>query len=227
MKWRGRARARERAEAEQTRAELRAHLDAQMRVQLEEQLRTQTMLLEAVQALRADVNARESDVVRVLELAVNVCDHVIECVEADQDERRAIVDTLGRLADAITNRSIAVAGPAPSLPPTPRIIGGNVVAGDVPRDEVIELNDDLTDAADANNARDTVVEVRCRFGDRWVDGFEVCETIHDEDGERYRLRRRSDGTILPELFAADTVRHVETFAELTPALEQRSIWSKI
>jgi hypothetical protein len=223
MQWRGRARARERAEAELARAELRAQLDAQMRVQLEEQLRTQTMLLEAVQALRADVNARENDVVRVLELAVNVCDHVIECVEADQDERRAIVDTLGRLADAMMNRPITVAAPAASLPPTPRIIGGNVVAGDAPRDAVVDLNDD----DNAPEARDTVVEVRCRFGDRWVDGFEVCETIHDETGERYRLRRRSDGTILPELFAADSVRHVETFAQLTPTPEPRSIWSKI
>ncbi|HET9729815.1 MAG TPA: hypothetical protein VFR41_10365, partial [Acidimicrobiia bacterium] len=76
------------------------------------------------------------------------------------------------------------------------------------------------------DGHETVVEVRCRFGDRWVDGFEICETIHDEAGERYRLRRRSDGTVLPELFAADAVRHVETFAELTPAPEPRSIWSR-
>jgi len=86
---------------------------------------------------------------------------------------------------------------------------------------MIDLDDD---------DHDTSVEVRCRFGDRWVDGFEVCETIHTDAGERYRLRRRLDGTILPELFSASDIRHVETFAELEPAVEippARRIWSKL
>jgi hypothetical protein len=44
------------------------------------------------------------------------------------------------------------------------------------------------------------VEVRSRFEDRWSRGFEIAEIVADEDGARYRVRRRSDNSILPVLF---------------------------
>ncbi len=59
------------------------------------------------------------------------------------------------------------------------------------------------------------VEVRGKFGDRWVDGFEICEVMTTPAGPRYRLRRRRDGVVLPELFDATNIRHVETFEELS------------
>ena len=62
--------------------------------------------------------------------------------------------------------------------------------------------------------REIAVEVRGRFGDRWVDGFEICEVMTTPDGPRYRLRRHRDGVVLPELFDATSIRHVETFDEL-------------
>jgi hypothetical protein len=34
------------------------------------------------------------------------------------------------------------------------------------------------------------------------------------EGHRYRLRRHRDGVILPELFDATSIRHVETFDQL-------------
>ncbi len=52
----------------------------------------------------------------------------------------------------------------------------------------------------------TRVEVRSRFEDRWARGFEVCETVDEHGRLRYRLRRRSDGSVLPVLFADDDVR---------------------
>jgi hypothetical protein len=58
-------------------------------------------------------------------------------------------------------------------------------------------------------ARDGV-EVRCRFGDRWVTGFEVCEVIRFDDEIRYRLRRRSDGSVLPTLFDEKDLRFFTT-----------------
>lgn len=58
------------------------------------------------------------------------------------------------------------------------------------------------------------VEVRGRFGDRWVDGFEICEVMTTPAGPRYRLRRHRDGVVLPELFDATNIRHVETFDQL-------------
>jgi hypothetical protein len=50
------------------------------------------------------------------------------------------------------------------------------------------------------------VEVRSRFNGTWVPGFEVAE-VHDVDTDRlYRLRRCSDGVVLPTHFGADEVR---------------------
>ena len=46
------------------------------------------------------------------------------------------------------------------------------------------------------------VEVRARFDGAWKRGFEIA-AIEDE---LYRIRRRSDGTVLPKPFAAGDVR---------------------
>ena len=48
----------------------------------------------------------------------------------------------------------------------------------------------------------TRVEVRTGFDRSWATGFEVAEVT--DDG--YRVRRRSDGEILPVAIAADDVR---------------------
>ncbi|MCZ7527039.1 MAG: hypothetical protein M5U14_12045 [Acidimicrobiia bacterium] len=52
----------------------------------------------------------------------------------------------------------------------------------------------------------TRVEVRSRFDDRWARGFEVVDVVEDERGRSFRVRRRSDGSVLPVLFADDDVR---------------------
>jgi hypothetical protein len=51
----------------------------------------------------------------------------------------------------------------------------------------------------------TRVEVRSRFDSRWSRGFEVAEQT-DATDPRYRIRRRSDGAVLPSDFAAEEVR---------------------
>ena len=48
----------------------------------------------------------------------------------------------------------------------------------------------------------TRVEVRSRFDQRWGRGFEIAE-IEDAG---YRIRRLSDGTVLPTVFRDDEVR---------------------
>jgi hypothetical protein len=213
-------------------ASAQAELRSEFRAILKAQSHTQVTMLEAMSKLRDDVVNHDAEVVRVLELAVSVCDHVIECVEADRAERGAIVEALTTLSQTISApiRPISLPngngnGEATGIRPTARVIGGRVLGGD---SELMHQPAPMIDLDDVDH--DTMVEVRCRFGDRWVDGFEVCETIHTAAGERYRLRRRLDGTILPELFAASDIRHVETFAELEPALEvppARRIWSKL
>lgn len=63
--------------------------------------------------------------------------------------------------------------------------------------------------ANANDARaderlepGSKVEVRRRFDQHWSRGFEVAESL--DDG--YRLKRLSDGSVLPVVFDADEVR---------------------
>jgi hypothetical protein len=48
----------------------------------------------------------------------------------------------------------------------------------------------------------TRVEVRSRFEGAWTDGFEVAEVTD----EGYRIRRLSDGAVLPSLFTDIDVR---------------------
>ena len=50
----------------------------------------------------------------------------------------------------------------------------------------------------------TEVEVRSRFDDRWSDGFEIVETV----ARGYRVKRLSDGAVLPATFTHDDVRRV-------------------
>lgn len=51
------------------------------------------------------------------------------------------------------------------------------------------------------------VEVRSTFRKgHWSGGFEVAEVIRQQQGEFFRLRRRSDGAVLPALFAAEDIR---------------------
>jgi hypothetical protein len=52
----------------------------------------------------------------------------------------------------------------------------------------------------------TRVEVRSRFDQAWARGFEVAEQVPISDGLRYRVRRRSDGSVLPALFDDDELR---------------------
>jgi hypothetical protein len=52
------------------------------------------------------------------------------------------------------------------------------------------------------------VEVRTRFCGEWVAGFEVVE--QDEPSEHVRVRRRSDGTVLPGTFAPHEVRPIRS-----------------
>lgn len=50
----------------------------------------------------------------------------------------------------------------------------------------------------------TRVEVRSRFDRAWARGFEVAEQVQGAAG--YRIRRRSDGSVLPVVFPPDDVR---------------------
>jgi len=50
------------------------------------------------------------------------------------------------------------------------------------------------------------VEVRNRFEGNWVTGFEVADVEDGEDERLFRLRRRSDGVVLPALFSETDIQ---------------------
>jgi hypothetical protein len=56
----------------------------------------------------------------------------------------------------------------------------------------------------------TRVEVRSRFESKWTRGFEVADMVDDGGGHRgermYKVRRRSDGSILPVTFPEHDLR---------------------
>ena len=58
----------------------------------------------------------------------------------------------------------------------------------------------------------TRVEVRSRFESKWTRGFEVADLVDGESGGHgqnetmYKVRRRSDGSILPVPFAEADLR---------------------
>lgn len=54
----------------------------------------------------------------------------------------------------------------------------------------------------------TRIEVRSRYDRRWARGFEVDAVVAEETDHpaQYRVRRRSDGHVLPALFVDDEVR---------------------
>jgi hypothetical protein len=153
----------------------------------------------------------QAELLKVLDVVTRMCDHVIEYLEADRSERRMIFETLERVVNAI-GQPVPVNGTA--RPPAPRVVGGSLPATP---EKVIDVREP-----------DTAVEVRCLFGDRWVDGFEICEVIKDNGADiRYRLRRRVDGVVLPELFDAADIRHVETFEQLRATPQQQRTWSPL
>ena len=52
------------------------------------------------------------------------------------------------------------------------------------------------------------VEVQSRFNGSWVRGFEIVEVRSQEQPDSLRIRRRSDGAVLPALFSPEQVREV-------------------
>ena len=58
------------------------------------------------------------------------------------------------------------------------------------------------------------VEVHSRFDGTWIRGFEVADIEQHDRAPALRLRRRSDGAVLPALFDPEEVREA-------PPIERR------
>jgi len=145
---------------------------------------------------------REAELVRALEAVTALCNRVVDALEADRAERADLTVALDRLADAVAARRVDPRDDRPAVEVTERILGGTI--GPVGSDTVAERNGTLPPFVEAEPP--AAVEVRSGLEDRWVDGFEVCETVNDDQGIRYRIRRLVDRVVLPDLFTEHDVR---------------------
>ncbi len=200
--WFERRRDRERrnAEAEARKAWLDAAalLEARSRADFKQVHDANLALVDTLTELRADFARRDAHLSATLAQLGSVCVTLTERIEADREERRELVQTITALASALAEH---VNGPIGEIG---QVIGGSVYGTppDNPPDDDAPATIDLV-AFEGDGAAFTPAPgdvVRCRFGDRWVDGFEILE-VHSRGGRaRCRVRRRSDGSIVRKLF---------------------------
>jgi hypothetical protein len=166
----------------------------------------------------------QTEFLRVLEVVTRMCDHVIEYIEADRQERKIMVETLSQLARVIATNTNAVQNAGATHVPVPTVAAEHVIGGSMEKGPEPQM---VVDLREPEPMPETRVEVRCSFGEgeRWVDGFEIIDVTEGEEGPMYRLRRQRDGAILPQLFEAASIRHVASFQELEA--ERRTTWSKL
>ena len=144
--------------------------------------------VEEVEALRAETLTMRSQLARrdaehheELHLALEHARELAAAIERERVERSALIAALSQL--------VARLQPGGD-PNAPRPIGGTIAPGPV--------------------AVDGRIEVRSQFGSRWVSGFAVHEVVLGEEGSLgYRLRRLTDGFVLPAVFPEADVRAAE------------------
>ncbi len=136
-------------------------------------------------------------------------------------------DRLARSIERLALFALAPAVDEPSLPPPPADHGaGAVIGGSVDPARASPPSIDLT--ADTTTDRRGGIhgelhgefplapatpheqpldcEVHLQFGDTWIRGFQIEETIRAAGRTQFRLRRQVDGWVLPELFDEHEVR---------------------
>ncbi len=143
-------------------------------------------------------------------------------LSADHTQQTRLVRSIDRLAMFLAAPVINGTTPTP-LPPAADGGAGTILGGSIDpslgaspdderdaRDATIDLTDeiiaDLPVAPATREERPLACEVHLQFGDRWIDGFQIEETIHTGELTQFRLRRQVDGWVLPELFDESEVR---------------------
>ncbi|MEP6623855.1 MAG: hypothetical protein ABJC79_05395 [Acidimicrobiia bacterium] len=169
--------------------------------------------------LHREVARRDIELLRALFDIAAVNTDLRKQLEIEQSNRADLTRAIDRLA-------MFAAAPAlprtidigPTVPTADHgagsIIGGSIVPGEIGVDEPASGTIDLTTepAVDLPVAPSTRAEtpleceVHLQFGDRWINGFQIEETIRSGNVTQFRLRRQVDGWVLPELFDETEVR---------------------
>ena len=183
-----------------------------------------------VEALRTEITMlhhelarRDVELISALTRVANACDRLqlhVEVEQADQARLMRAVDRIGLFLTAPPIITLPAASPTPAAADqgAGSVIGGSIDpsraatpltdSGFTNRepDTTIDLTGDLPIAPATRAERPLDCEVHLQFGDRWIDGFQIEETIRTGTVTQFRLRRQVDGWILPELFDECEVR---------------------
>jgi len=177
------------------------------------QAETAQLQVEALRAEQAELHRelarRDVELISALARVTAVTDQL----RLQNDEDRSYHDRLARAIELLT---LFIASPPPALrgstPGSAAAISATVIGGSVDPSRLDITSDATIDLTDLPVAPETAAdgplrcEVHLRFGDRWIDGFQIEETVHGDGRTRFRLRRRVDGWVLPELFDESEVR---------------------
>ena len=176
------------------RRELEERLSAQEARALEAAAKAEkdSALLRAdLRAMRSHLTTRDLEMRVELSKAVDHAKQLAESLDQERSERSILLEALVKLAESLKSER--------SIPPSEgqRAIGGSIAPGPL--------------------SADGRIEVRSQFGNRWVSGFAVHEVILGDDGSvGYRLRRGTDGFVLPAVFPEADVRAADSSTNWTP-----------
>jgi hypothetical protein len=180
--------------------------------------------------LHREVARRDIELLSALTQVAAVNEGLRLELATEHTNQARLARSIDRLAMFIAAPPIMPAPPMPAPMPAPAdlgagtIIGGSVdpsrtphviaaaVEPDTPDmpDATIDLTEemiaDLPLAPATRRERPLACEVHLQFGDRWINGFQIEETIRSGEMTQFRLRRQVDGWVLPELFDESEVR---------------------
>ncbi len=202
------------------------------RADLETSLHTRTA--ELAGAIEHSAREREQTIAASLDRVAGALDAIAAQLAAEARDHRA---GLAAIEFVAREMALALIRPAatPSATPAAAVIGGTIEprsldltidsvapADEGPRDGIgIQATAGAVGGAHHDGASDPItlhagciVEVRSRFQNRWVDGFEIVEVIERDGAERYRLARHADHMELPVLFDASDLRRFDTVDEI-------------
>ncbi|MEI8337232.1 MAG: hypothetical protein WCG37_10230 [Actinomycetes bacterium] len=176
------------------RRELEERLTAQEARALEAAAKAEkdSALLRAdLRAMRSHLTTRDLEMRVELSKAVDHAKQLAESLDQERSERSILLAALVKIAESLKSER--------SIPQSEgqRAIGGSIAPGPL--------------------SADGRIEVRSQFGNRWVSGFAVHEVILGDDGSvGYRLRRGTDGFVLPAVFPEADVRAADSSTNWTP-----------
>jgi hypothetical protein len=187
-----------------------ANLNAALAADSARHTEAQASTVKALETLRGALNGQGSEFANAIEHVGRMCELIAERIESEREERKALTAAMGMLAQQALN------APTSQAPSRPRVLGGSVFATPTDDADIVLVEPGMPGRMQVDDLAlfEIGTTVRCRFGDQWIDGLEVCEIIDNIETLKYRLRRSADGYVLPALFNGRDLEVIENDAHV-------------